>query len=267
MNELQIVTGGAGDDEIKIYTGRADSRARSGGEFPSGNPDFQRRDGKHVRDRGNDNRGNRKNFRRENASISFFDAIFDALNIGAAGRWWLMLAARYLFVILAFVIYTAVISHNAAQKARAETAQLSEAQFQQYIQEQEAAAEAARIAAEADKRNEAEMIAQMLYGVKDNSNADLRTLVWCVFNRVDNARFPSTIEGVITQEGQWMGYGANNPILEDLYQIAVEEMDVWRNGAHRPVSSDYVYMSWSPSSITLRDNFTEAGSTHYWRYK
>lgn len=42
MNDLQIITGGAGDDEVKVYTGRADSRARSGGEFPSGDPDFQR---------------------------------------------------------------------------------------------------------------------------------------------------------------------------------------------------------------------------------
>lgn len=32
MNDLQIITGGAGDDEVKVYTGRADSRARSGGE-------------------------------------------------------------------------------------------------------------------------------------------------------------------------------------------------------------------------------------------
>lgn len=267
MNDLQIYTGGAGEDEIKIYTGRNDSGPRSGREFSSGDPDFQRIHGKHVRAGSRDNFGNRKAFRRENASIPFFDAIFDALNIGAAGRWWLTLAGRYIFVILAFAIYTAVISHNAATKARAEERAAAAAEMQAYIQEQKAAAEAARLAAENAERDGAELIARVLYGVKDNSTADLRTLAWCVFNRVDNPRFPNSIEEVIAQENQWMGYRADNPILEDLYQIAVEEMDQWRNGAHRPVSADYVYMSWSPSDIVLRDNFTESGPTHYWRYK
>ena len=194
------------------------------------------------------------------------DCIIDFLSTDAA-RWWLRLAGRYLFIIFAFVLYTAIISHNAARQARAEQRAADAAELQAYIQEQQEAAEAERLAAATKERNEAELVAQVLYGVKDNNTADLRTLAWCIFNRVDNARFPDTIEAVVSQEAQWMGYRSDNPILEDLYQIAVEEMEHWRDGDHRPVSEDYVFMSWTPSSITLRDNFTESGSTHYWRYK
>ena len=270
MNDLQIITEGAGDDEVKVYTGRADSRPRSGGEFPSGDPDFQRRDGKHVRNGNGGNNRNRKSVRRENALVSAIREIF-GVTISEATAAAIILVGKY---ALLFMVYTIIVcsfsARNARIKATNETAARYEAQIAAYMAAQE---EAARVAAEAaavqidQERAEAEMLARLLYGVKNNSTDDLYTLAWCVINRVDNPAFPSTVEGVINQPLQWMGYSADNPVLENLYRIADDVLTTWRSGGHRPVSDDYVYMSWSESDIVLRDNFTESRSTHYWRYK
>lgn len=271
MNELQIITGGAGDDEIKLYTGRTDSRTRSGGEFPSGNPDFQRRNaghgthGKHV-----DNR-NRKDIRGKNAGVSIRRKVADALKISDAATAAIILIGKY---VLLFAIYTIIVCSMSARSARIkatnETAQQYETRIAAYLAEQEererSAAEAAVVQID-QERAEAEMLARLLYGVKNNSTDDLYTMAWCVINRVDNPQFPSTVEAVINQPLQWMGYSADNPVLENLYRIADDVLTTWRSGGHRPVSDDYVYMSWSESDIVLRDNFTEKGSTHYWRYK
>jgi len=113
---------------------------------------------------------------------------------------------------------------------------------------------------------EAESLARVLYGVKDNDKDDLRTLCWCVFNRVDNPAFPNTLEDVIAQPQQWMRYDEDSPVLEDLYQIAREQLEAWHSDAHRPCSSDYVFMSWTPSDICLRDAWRDGSGTHYWRF-
>ena len=112
---------------------------------------------------------------------------------------------------------------------------------------------------------EAEMLARVLYGVKDNSTDDLRTYCWCVFNRVDNALYPDTLAEVIAQPKQWMRYSPENPVLEDLYQIARAELDAWHTGTTRPCSAEYIYMTWSPSRIVLRDTWEENSWTDKWR--
>lgn len=113
---------------------------------------------------------------------------------------------------------------------------------------------------------EADMLAKVLYGVKDNSDEDLITYCWCVFNRVDNAAFPGTLEDVIEQPQQWMRYSADNPVLDSLYALAREQLDLWHSGSHRPVSNEYVYMNWSPSRIKLRDRWDDGSNTEYWRW-
>lgn len=179
--------------------------------------------------------------------------------------WYLALAGRYLLVVLAFVLVFQVGARCGQKKALA----TYELWLEEYKVEQQ---EALTAQIESDPyhvqlRQEAELVAQVLYGVKDNSTDDLRTYCWCVFNRVDNNAYPSTIQDVVSQPNQWMRYDPTNPILEDLYQIAYEQLDNWHTNNHRPVSSDFVFMNWSNSSIVLRDNFHEGSGTHYWRWK
>lgn len=113
---------------------------------------------------------------------------------------------------------------------------------------------------------EAEMLARVLYGVRDNSTDDLKTLCWCAFNRVDNPAFPNTLAAVIDTPKQWMGYSAGNPVLESLYQIAREQLEAWHGDGHRPVANTFVFMSWAPDDICLRDQWTAGSGTKYWRF-
>ena len=69
---------------------------------------------------------------------------------------------------------------------------------------------------------------------------------------------------VCQQSSQWIGYSDDNPIIDSLYEIAMNELAIWHNG-RRPVSEDYVYMSWSSNEIMLRNTYKQNNSTRYWQ--
>ena len=177
---------------------------------------------------------------------------------------WIRYACRWLIVGLALVAYTLAVSNAATRRAIS----TYEGWIAEYAAEQEA--EAARAFAEDPYQlqldAEAESVARVLYGVKDNDTDDLKTYSWCIFNRVENKAFPDTLEDVIAQPKQWMRYDPENPIIESLYQLAREQLDAWHSNSHRPVSADYVYMNWTASDICLRDAWLDGSGTHYWRY-
>lgn len=112
--------------------------------------------------------------------------------------------------------------------------------------------------------DEAEAVARVLYGVRDNSLRDQRTYIWCIFNRVDSPRreFASTLTEVIGKPDQWMFYSESNPILESQYQLALAEVIIWHEG-HRPVSCDWVFAVWSGDKIYLTK---EIGGAEQWQY-
>ena len=113
-------------------------------------------------------------------------------------------------------------------------------------------------------REDAKLIAKVLYGVRSNNEKDLRTLVWCVLNRVDNKSYPATVAEVVNQDRQWMGYSEDNPVLNDFFNLAYGELEIWYGGI-RPCSPDFVFMNWTPSEITLRDTFEFSSKTHSWK--
>ena len=114
-------------------------------------------------------------------------------------------------------------------------------------------------------QQEAEYLAKMLYGTaRNNSERDQRTAVWCALNRVDSVGYPSTVKEVCQQPSQWVGYSDDNPILTNLYDIAMKELETWHNG-YRPVGIEYIYMNWSTKQITLRDTWKKDNDTSYWQ--
>ena len=169
-----------------------------------------------------------------------------------------------LIVCLSIAVYTVVIfrvaSKQAVEKYEAHLAEVRAQEEAAALEERQSDPYTAQLDAEA------EQLARVLYGVKDNKTDDLITYCWCVFNRVDNSAFPSTLEDVIAQPNQWMRYDQTNPILESLYQLAREQLNTWHTENHRPVSADYVFANWSSNDICLRDNFHEGSGTHYWRW-
>ena len=114
-------------------------------------------------------------------------------------------------------------------------------------------------------QQEAEYLAKMLYGTaRNNSERDQRTAVWCALNRVDSIGYPNTVKEVCQQSSQWIGYSDDNPILTNLYNIAMKELETWHNG-YRPVGIEYIYMNWSTKQITLRDTWKNDKDTSYWQ--
>lgn len=113
--------------------------------------------------------------------------------------------------------------------------------------------------------SEAEACARVLYGTaKDNCPADQMAVVWCIINRCENANYPNTIEEVCAQPQQFMGYSDENPIIGSMYEIAYKQLEIWHNNEYRPITPDYIFLSWSESEVTLRTTFEELRNTRYW---
>ena len=179
---------------------------------------------------------------------------------------------RYAFAIgfiFALAVYSVLLCCITGTIVKRNTAQEMTAQFEAEMEAYKNAEMGKRIVTGNDSktaamREDAKQIARVLYGVRTNNAADLRTLVWCVLNRVDNKAYPNTIAEVVAQEHQWMGYSDSNPVLDDLFNIAYGELEIWYGGI-RPCPPDYVFMNWTPSEITLRDTFEFSSKTHSWR--
>ena len=106
---------------------------------------------------------------------------------------------------------------------------------------------------------EARIIAQMLYPMRKNRDVGLQLACWCVFNRKDNVIYPDNIYSVCSADQAFMGWSDSNPALEDLYNIALKEVQRWHSGI-RPMDTGYVYLYWTPNEIYL---FDDAGHKFY----
>lgn len=111
---------------------------------------------------------------------------------------------------------------------------------------------------------EAEYIAKLLYGqARYNSPEAQKAIAWLIINRVESPYYPNSVQEVVEQPSQWMGYNDNNIIEDRLYEVALTAVNDWHNGAHRPFSSDFLYMVWTSNEITLRTTFEETRGTQY----
>ena len=71
-------------------------------------------------------------------------------------------------------------------------------------------------------------LAQMLWGEARGCTVDNQMkCVWCVLNRVDDARFPDTIQGVLSQPSQFHGYSPNFPVWDELKDVALDVLTRW----------------------------------------
>ena len=111
---------------------------------------------------------------------------------------------------------------------------------------------------------EAEYIAKLLYGqARYNSPEVQKAIAWLIINRVESPYYPNSVQEVVEQPSQWMGYNDNNIIEDRLYEVALTAVNDWHNGAHRPFSADFLYMVWTSDEITLRTTFEETRGTQY----
>ena len=71
-------------------------------------------------------------------------------------------------------------------------------------------------------------MAKMLWGEARGCALDnQQKAVWCVLNRVDDSRFPDTIQGVLSQPSQFHGYSPNFPVWDELKEVARDVLTRW----------------------------------------
>ena len=101
-------------------------------------------------------------------------------------------------------------------------------------------------------------LAQMLYGEARGCTVDNQMkCVWCVLNRVDDARFPDSIIGVVSAPGQFHGYSPDFPVWDELKEVARDVLTRWsmeKQGADvaRELPNTYLW-------------FTGDGTTNWFR--
>ena len=180
-------------------------------------------------------------------------------------------ALLFLLVALFVVITARVQLDNQRIKEAQETAAAEQMRLdlerQEAIRASTLAAEQAKAQeAAAEARADREAVARVLYGTALHHSEDAqRAVVWCVINRVESTLYPNTVQDVCEQPQQWMGFSPDNPVIGSLYAIADEVLTAWQGGEYRPMSPDYLFLTWSQDEIVLRTTFQETRSTHYWR--
>ena len=92
-------------------------------------------------------------------------------------------------------------------------------------------------------------VAKMLWGEARGCALDnQQKAVWCVLNRVDDPRFPDTIQGVLSQPLQFHGYSPDFPVWDELYAVALDVLSRWsleKQGAtvERELLPEYVFFT------------------------
>ena len=71
-------------------------------------------------------------------------------------------------------------------------------------------------------------MAKMLWGEARGCTRDNQIkCAWIVCNRVDDERFPDTIQGVLSQPHQFHGYDPTYPVTSELYNVAFDVLTRW----------------------------------------
>ena len=71
-------------------------------------------------------------------------------------------------------------------------------------------------------------VAKMLWGEARGCTRDNQIkCAWVVCNRVDDDRFPDTIQGVLSQPHQFHGYSESFPVTDELYSVAFDVLTRW----------------------------------------
>ena len=71
-------------------------------------------------------------------------------------------------------------------------------------------------------------VAKMLWGEARGCTRDNQIkCAWVACNRVDDERFPDTIQGVLAQPSQFHGYDPTYPVTDELYSVAFDVLTRW----------------------------------------
>lgn len=102
-------------------------------------------------------------------------------------------------------------------------------------------------------------VAKMLWGEARGCTRDNQIkCAWVVCNRVDDDRFPDTIQGVLRQPSQFHGYSESFPVTDELYNVAFDVLTRWsyeKQGIHvsRELSKSYLWFTGNGQENIFRE--------------
>jgi hypothetical protein len=92
----------------------------------------------------------------------------------------------------------------------------------------------------------AEYLANVTWGeARGCSVTEQAAVMWCVLNRVDSPLYPDSVGEVVTQRAQFNGYSENNPITQEMLQLANSVLTYWSEGddSGRVLPKEYLYFT------------------------
>lgn len=117
-----------------------------------------------------------------------------------------------------------------------------------------------------------EALAKMLWGEARGIKSDTEKAAccWVVLNRVDDKRWPNSVEKVLSQKYQFGGYDSENPVDEELYSLAEDVYYRWlaekegEEDVGRVIPNDYYFWcgdrkcqhNWFWQIFDVRDYYT-----------
>ena len=111
-----------------------------------------------------------------------------------------------------------------------------------------------------------EMLAKLVWGeARGCTTTEQAAVIWTVLNRVDSEDpvFPDTIEEVVTQPFQFIGYDSSYPVEPDKVALARDVLTRWlTDGAGRVLPKEYVFFHGDGVQNHFRIEFKHNGL--YW---
>ena len=104
-------------------------------------------------------------------------------------------------------------------------------------------------------------VAKMLWGEARGCAQDNQIkCAWVVCNRVDDERFPDTIQGVLSQPHQFHGYSESFPVTDELYSIAFDVLTRWsyeKQGipVRRELASSFLWFTGNGRENIFREEY------------
>ena len=104
-------------------------------------------------------------------------------------------------------------------------------------------------------------MAKMLWGEARGCALDnQQKAVWCVLNRVDDPRFPDTIQSVLSQPSQFHGYSPDFPVWDELKEVSLDVLTRWsleKQGVtvERELPNTYLWFTGYNGSNRFREEY------------
>lgn len=108
---------------------------------------------------------------------------------------------------------------------------------------------------------DAEIIAKTVWGEARGCTPEGQAkVVWTILNRVDDDRFPDTIQGVVTQPHQFYGYSADFPVDPEILAVVNEVLERWnaeKNGEAivRDLPASYLWFTGDNNKNYFREEY------------